>query len=92
MPANVSDGSQTEVPFLICDVCFTPDSDQTADIEQGREVPIATSRPGSFNHLVCSVEQRRRHGEAERLSGRKIDRKPELGRRLNRQIRRISSL
>jgi hypothetical protein len=24
------------VPFLNCDVRFTPDSDQTADIEQGR--------------------------------------------------------
>jgi hypothetical protein len=30
------DGSQTEVPFLNCDVRFPPDSDQTADIEQGR--------------------------------------------------------
>jgi hypothetical protein len=44
---------------------------------------IGDISPGSFNHLVCAVEQRRRHGEAERLGGRKIDHKPELSRRLN---------
>jgi hypothetical protein len=47
---------------------------------------------GSFNYLVCAVEQRRRHGEAERLGGRKIDHKRELSLRLNRQVRGISTL
>jgi hypothetical protein len=41
---------------------------------------------------LCAVEQRRRHREAERLGGLKVDHKPEFSRRLNRQIRKISSL
>jgi hypothetical protein len=38
------DGSQTEVPFSNYDVRSTPDSDQTADIEQGRGTPVSRAR------------------------------------------------
>jgi hypothetical protein len=50
--ARVGSGSQTEVPFLNCDVRFTPDSDQTADIEQGRR--RANRRPTAVQQkFVC---------------------------------------
>src|SRR4029453_14449085 len=43
----------------------------------------------SFDHLVDAVKQRRRHGEAERLSGFEVDDQPILGRRLHWQVGRL---
>ena len=42
-----------------------------------------------FDHLVGDGKQRRRHVQAERLSGFKIDYQFELGRLFDRQFRRI---
>ena len=42
-----------------------------------------------FDHLIGSCEQRRRHGETERLRGLEIDRQFVLGRRLHRQVGRL---
>src|SRR5215469_6257753 len=39
-----------------------------------------------LDHFVCAGEQRRRHGEAERLRGRQIDDEVELGRLLDRDV------
>src|SRR5881394_693138 len=46
----------------------------------------------SLDHLVGAGEQRRRHGEAERLGGWKIDYELELGRKLHWQIARLGAL
>jgi len=48
-------------------------------------------RVGSFDYLVGAGEQRRWHGEAERLSSLEIDDQLELGRLLDRKIGRIST-
>src|SRR6266436_10294459 len=46
----------------------------------------------SFDHLVGAREQRRRHIEAERLNGFKIDDQLVLGRRLHWQVGRLLAL
>ena len=48
-------------------------------------------RVGSFDYLVGAGEQRRWHGEVERLSSLEIDDQLELGRLLDRKIGRIST-
>src|SRR5262249_39626391 len=40
----------------------------------------------SFDHLVGAGEQRRRHGEAERIGGREINKEIEFGRLLDREL------
>src|SRR3954465_2901840 len=45
-----------------------------------------------FDHLVSSLQDRLRHGQAERLSGLEIDNQLEPGRLLNRQIGRLLTL
>jgi hypothetical protein len=59
---------------------------QKADIARrgwhGRKVP-GTEVAHLFDHLVRDREQRRRHGEAERLRSRKVDDELELGRLLD---------
>ena len=45
-----------------------------------------------FDHLVGTCEQRRRHGEADRLGGLKVDDELELGRGLHRQVGRLLAL
>ena len=57
------DGSQTEVPFLNCDVRFPPDSDQTADIEQGRG-RAKTQRTLSLRLVNQSSAQRNKKATA----------------------------
>src|SRR5262245_25360883 len=45
-----------------------------------------------FNHLVGAREQRRRHVDAKHLRSLEIDHQLELGRPLDRQVRRLSAL
>jgi hypothetical protein len=53
---------------------------------QAAETDVGDISPGSFNHLVRAVEQRRRHVEAKRLGGLEIDHQLELARQLDRQV------
>src|SRR5207245_10063506 len=46
----------------------------------------------SFDHLVGAGEQRRWHGEAERLGSLKIDHQLVFGRRLHRKVGRLLAL
>ena len=43
----------------------------------------------SFDHFIRAGEQRRRHSEAERLSGLEVDDQFVLGRRLHRHVGRL---
>ena len=46
-----------------------------------------TNRPNSLlDHLVGELQQRLRHGEAERLGGSQVNDQIEFGRQLNGQI------
>src|SRR5437763_16636893 len=83
-----------------CDVCRTsalpPILTVTADILnrqlRARKRQYAPQQSLClFDHLVGAGEQRRRHGEAERLRGFQIDSKLELRRLLNRKIGRVRS-
>src|SRR5262245_965660 len=44
-----------------------------------------------FDHLVGASEQRRGHGEAERIGGREINEEIEFGRLLDRDVSRLRS-
>ena len=52
-----------------------------------RFVPIADIR--LFDHLISARQQRRRHGEAERLGGLQVDDHLVLCRRLHRHVGRV---
>src|SRR5439155_7034982 len=45
----------------------------------------------SFNHLVRAAKERKREGEAERLSGLHVDDQLDPGGLLNRQVGRLSA-
>jgi hypothetical protein len=66
-PGDVADGSFASVPSSPARVCFTPDSDRTADIGERRKVPEAAvsscskmrvQKPASLDHLVGGGEHR----------------------------------
>jgi hypothetical protein len=56
-------------------------------LEQMQQITCADAR--LFDHLVGAGEQCGRHGEAERLRGRKIYDEIELGRLLDRNVGRL---
>jgi hypothetical protein len=55
------DGSKGDFAAPICDVRFSPDSDQMADIAVSLFRAISGSRPASLDHRVGAGEQRGRH-------------------------------
>jgi hypothetical protein len=61
---------------------LAPFADSTWTSPEVREVP-GTEVAHLFDHLVRDREQRRRHGEAERLRSRKVDDELELSRLLD---------
>ena len=61
-------GSIADMCSAIRHVRFTPRADMCGALAYVRFVPIADMAP-LFDHLVGACEQRRRHSEAERLSG-----------------------
>jgi len=81
---------------VLADVRYYPQSDRNSDMPDGRCVPLATkvqcSKSGLFDHLVGAGKQRRRHGEAERLSGLDVDHQLILGWTLHRHVGRFLAL
>ena len=89
--AHVRSGSLADMATLIGDVRYTPKSGHGSERVDVRFVPIADITP-LFNHLVGTGEQRRRHGEAERLGGPEVDHQVVSGRGLHRQVGRLVAL
>ena len=88
---NVRFGSKADMCSAKGHVRFTPKSGHVQCTADVRYVPIADIGTNQFlfDHLVGASEQRRRHGEAERLGGLKINDQLEFGRLFNRQITRL---
>src|SRR5262245_43818605 len=56
---------------------------------QGGPLWAKADSPALLNHLVSTIEQRRRHGKPQCFGGLEVDRKLVFGRRLHRQIARF---
>jgi hypothetical protein len=73
-----------------------PKADSSRTSPEVRFVPTRDSCTAAyrtlFDHLVGLGEQRGRHGEAEAVSSLHIDHQLELGRLLDRQVRRLCTL